>query len=73
MKTTSERKLAENRLKMLTFAETLRNVSEACRKLGISRSQFYEYKKRFEQYGLNGLRTCRRSTRPTLKRRCRKW
>jgi len=56
MTATSERKLAENRLKMLTFAETLGNVSEACRKLGISRSQFYEYKKRFEQHGLDGLR-----------------
>ena len=52
----SERKLAENRLKMLTFADTLGNVSEACRKLGISRSQFYESKKRFEQHGLEGLR-----------------
>lgn len=56
MTASSERKLAENRLKMLTFAETLGNVSEACRKLGISRSQFYEYKKRFEQHGLDGLR-----------------
>jgi transposase InsO family protein len=56
MTLTSERKLAENRLKMLQFAETLGNVSEACRKLGVSRSQFYEYKKRFEQAGLEGLK-----------------
>jgi len=52
----SERKLAENRLKMLQFAKSLDNVSEACRKLGISRSQFYEYKKRFETHGLDGLK-----------------
>ena len=56
MSSTSERKLAENRMRMLQFAETLGNVSEACRKLGISRSQFYEYKKRFEELGLDGLR-----------------
>lgn len=31
MAATSERKLAENRLKMLTFAEALGNVSEARR------------------------------------------
>jgi transposase InsO family protein len=56
MTATSERKLAENRVKMLQFAETLGNVTEACRKLGISRTQFYEYKKRFEQHGIDGLR-----------------
>lgn len=56
MSSTSERKLAEHRMRMLQFAETLGNVSEACRKMGISRSQFYEYKKRFEKNGLEGLR-----------------
>jgi transposase-like protein len=56
MTATSERKLAENRVKMLQFAETLGNVTEACRKLGVSRTQFYEYKKRFEQHGIDGLR-----------------
>jgi transposase InsO family protein len=56
MTVTSERKLAENRLKLLQFAEALGNVSEACRKLGVSRTQFYEYKKRFEEQGLEGLK-----------------
>ena len=72
MTASSERKLAENRLKMLTFADTLGNVSEACRKLGISRSQFYEYKKRFEQHGLEGLRDLPPITRPIRRRRRRK-
>lgn len=52
----SERKLAVNRLKLLEFAQVLGNVSEACRKMGISRSQFYEYKKRFEELGMEGLK-----------------
>ncbi|MDX2139842.1 MAG: IS481 family transposase [Chloroflexota bacterium] len=52
---TSEGKLAQNRLKLLEFAQTLGNVAETCRKFGVSRSQFYEYKKRFETYGLEGL------------------
>ena len=52
---TSEGKLAQNRLKLLEFAQTLGNVAETCRKFGVSRSQFYEYMKRFETYGLEGL------------------
>jgi transposase-like protein len=52
----SENKLAHRRLQMLEFAETLGNISEACRKMGISRSQFYEYKKRYQEQGLEGLK-----------------
>ena len=52
----SERKLAVNRLKLLEFAEALGNISEACRKMGISRSQFYEYKQRYQAQGIEGLK-----------------
>jgi transposase InsO family protein len=52
----SEKKLAHRRLQMLEFAETLGNVSEACRKMGISRTQFYEYKRRYQEQGLEGLK-----------------
>ena len=52
----SEKKLAHHRLQMLEFAETLGNVSEACRKMGISRTQFYEYKQRYQEQGLEGLK-----------------
>jgi transposase len=52
----SERKLAVNRLKLLEFAEALGNVTEACRKMGISRSQFYEYKQRYQAQGIEGLK-----------------
>lgn len=41
MSSTSERKQAEHRMRMLQFAETLGNVSEACRKMGISREIVY--------------------------------
>jgi transposase InsO family protein len=40
---------------LLQLAERLRNVSEACRRRGISRSQFYEYKRAFQEHGLQGL------------------
>jgi len=52
---TAEKKLAHKRLTLLQVAESLHNVSEACRRHGISRSQFYEYKRAFQEQGLGGL------------------
>lgn len=43
----AEQKLARHRLSVLELAEALGNVSEACKRRGISRTQFYEYKRRF--------------------------
>lgn len=53
---TAEQKIARNRMTLLQLAERLRNVSEACRRRGISRSQFYEYKRAFQEKGLDGLK-----------------
>jgi len=44
-----------HRLNLLELAQTLGNISEACRRQGISRTQFYEYKQRFQKLGLEGL------------------
>ena len=52
---TANKKLAQKRLTLLQLAEKLGNVSKACRMHGISRSQFYEYKRSFQEYGFNGL------------------
>lgn len=52
---TAERKIAQSRLTLLQLAERLRNVSEACRHRGVSRSQFYEYKRAFQERGYDGL------------------
>jgi hypothetical protein len=52
---TAEQKLAQKRLTLLQLAERLRNVSEACRRHSISRSQFYEYKRAFQEQGFEGL------------------
>jgi len=54
--TSSEKKVARQRLSVLELAQALGNVSEACRRRGISRSQFYEYKRRFQTHGLEGLK-----------------
>lgn len=52
---TAAKKIAQKRLTLLQLAERLRNVSEACRHHGISRSQFYEYKRAFQERGFEGL------------------
>jgi transposase InsO family protein len=52
----AETKVARHRLSVLELAQTLGNVSEACRRRGLDRSMFYEWKKRFETQGLEGLK-----------------
>lgn len=49
-------KVARQRLSVLQLAEALNNVSEACRQRGMTRTQFYEYKRRFQTHGLEGLK-----------------
>lgn len=52
---TAKKKIAQKRLTLLQLAERLSNVSEACRHHGVSRSQFYEYKRAFQERGFEGL------------------
>ncbi len=49
-------KLARQRLSVLELALSLGSVSEACRQRGMNRSQFYEFKRRFQEQGLAGLK-----------------
>lgn len=51
----AEIKLAHKRLTLLQLAEKLGNVSKACAMHKVSRSQFYEYKRAFQEHGLDGL------------------
>lgn len=53
---TATEKLARQRLSVLELAQALGNVSEACRRRGVSRTIFYEYKRRFQTHGLEGLK-----------------
>lgn len=50
-----EIKIAEQRLSVLELAKALGNVSAACKQRGVSRTQFYEYKRRFQTHGIEGL------------------
>ncbi len=49
-------KVARQRLSVLQLAQALGNVSEACRRGGLDRTSFYEYKQRFQTHGLEGLK-----------------
>jgi len=49
-------KVARHRLSVLEMAEALGNISEACRRGGMDRTSFYEWKRRFQTHGLEGLK-----------------
>ena len=49
-------KLAHRRMTVLELAEQLGSVSEACRRGGIDRTSFYDWKRRFQLQGLDGLK-----------------
>lgn len=48
-------KVAYRRLGLLRLAESLGNVSEACRRMGVTRKQYYHYKNRYQTQGFSGL------------------
>jgi len=54
--TPAEKKVVRHKMSLLELAETLGNVTKACKMKGVSRTQFYEYKRRFQTRGLEGLR-----------------
>ncbi|MDR7437162.1 MAG: IS481 family transposase [Armatimonadota bacterium] len=58
------------RLRVMARAQLLGNVSQACREVGISRTLFYRWRKRYVAYGPDGLHPRRQGPRrgrpPTL-------
>jgi len=44
------------RLRLITLADELSNVSEACRRMGVSRQTYYRLKRQAERYGIEALR-----------------
>jgi len=49
-------KLAHRRLSVLELAQELGCVSQACKRAGMDRTSFYEWKRRFQTHGLEGLK-----------------
>jgi len=51
------------RLRVMTRAQELHNVSQACREFGISRTLFYRWRERYLAYGRDGLHPRRQGPR----------
>lgn len=49
-------KLARKRLSVLELSQELGSVSKACKQAGMDRTSFYEWKRRFQTHGLEGLK-----------------
>lgn len=47
--------IINRKLNILDLSETLGNISEACRKLGVSRQHYYDIKKAVEEEGVDAL------------------
>ena len=52
---THKQYIISRKLNILELAQTLGNISEACRKLGVSRTHYYDIKRTIEEEGLQGL------------------
>jgi hypothetical protein len=65
---TTQEKLIHRKLSLLDLAEYLKNVSEACRVMGVSRQHFYDIKQAFEEGGIEALREKNRC-KPNLRNR----
>ena len=52
---TQQQYLINRKLNIVDFADTLKNISKACKRLGVSRQHYYDIKKAIEDEGVDGL------------------
>ena len=52
---TQQQYIINRKLSIIDLGRTLGNISDACRKLGVSRQHYYDIKKAIDEEGLEGL------------------
>ena len=52
---TQQQYIINRKANIVELGKTLGNISEACRKLGVSRQHYYDIKGTIEEEGLDGL------------------
>jgi len=52
---TQDQYVIRRKLNILELGQTLRNISDACRNLGVSRTHYYDIKSAIEEEGLEEL------------------
>ena len=66
---TQSQKLIRAKLSLLELGSLLKNVSEACRVMGVSRQHFYDIKKAYDEGGVEALAEQTRRNKPLHKNR----
>jgi len=66
---TQSQKLVRAKLSLLELGSLLKNVSEACRVMGVSRQHFYDIKQAYESGGIDALAEHNRRSKPLHKNR----
>ena len=52
---TTKEYLISRKLNVLDFADQMKNISEACRRIGVSRQHYYDIKNTLAEEGIEGL------------------
>ena len=52
---TQQQYLINRKLNIVEFADTMKNITKACKRLGVSRQHYYDIKKAIEEEGIQGL------------------
>lgn len=52
---TKDEIILRHRINLLLKAESIKNISDACRQEGYPRSSYYKYRARYIKYGTQGL------------------
>ena len=59
---TPQEMLLKSKLSLMELAQEINNIKKACNIFGVSRQHYYDVKKRYDKYGIDGLKEKERRT-----------